>query len=210
MKLLQQGAEAKIFLTPENQILKSRIPKSYRHETLDNKIRTRRTKSEAKILAKASEAKINVPTLIHTELHNLTIEYIKGDRLSQTLNSYEPKKQISIMKKLGRQVAKLHKANIIHSDLTTSNVILKTCHLPSAICHQQSKIYIIDFGLSYISIKIEDKAVDLHLLKQALQAKHFQNWKKLFQSFCQGYKWQDSKTILERIEIVEKRGRYKH
>lgn len=197
MKLLSQGAEAKIYLT-KNTILKSRTPKSYRHPTLDKKIRTRRTKSEAKILTKAKSAKANVPTLIHTEKFNLTIEYIKGDKLSQTLNSYPIKKQLSIMQKLGRQIAKLHKHNIIHSDLTTSNTILSN-----------SKIFLIDFGLSYISTKIEDKAVDLHLLNQALQAKHYQNAKRLFIAFRQGYKHQDSKKILERLNIVEQRGRYK-
>ena len=35
------------------------------------------------------------------------------------------------------------------------------------------KIYLIDFGLSLYSNKPEDKAVDLHLLKQALESKHY-------------------------------------
>ena len=39
----------------------------------------------------------------------------------------------------------------------------------------EDKIYFIDFGLGYISNKTEDKAVDLHLLKHALEAKHFKN-----------------------------------
>jgi len=217
--LLAQGAEAKIYLIKNSMpqpnqknkqgytILKSRIPKTYRHPTLDKKIRTRRTKSETKILTKALQAKINVPNLIHSnskfqipnpDKFQIYMEFIEGDRLSQTLNSYPIKKQLSIMQKLGRQIAKLHKHNIIHSDLTTSNTILSS-----------SKIFLIDFGLSYISTKIEDKAVDLHLLNQALQAKHYQNAKRLFIAFRQGYKHQDSKKILERLNIVEQRGRYK-
>ena len=123
-KLIQQGAEAKIFLE-KNQILKNRLPKSYRHPQLDTQIRTRRTRAESKILTRAAQAKINVPKLLHTEKHNLTIEYIKGDRLSQTLNNYPEPKQLSTMQKIGRQVAKLHANNIIHSDLTTSNTILQ-------------------------------------------------------------------------------------
>jgi len=208
--LLTQGAEAKIYLTNQKQILKTRTPKTYRHPTLDKKIRTRRTRSEAKILIKAYKAKANVPKLLHTHKYDLTIEYIKGDRLSQTLNSYDIKKQLSTMQKLGRQVSRLHSNNIIHSDLTTSNTILSN-----------SKVFLIDFGLSYISTKIEDKAVDLHLIKQALLAKHHKNTKTLFTAFRQGYlerdsraenqyKHQDSKKILERLNIVEKRGRYKH
>jgi len=202
MKLLQQGAEAKVYLE-KNIIHKNRTPKSYRHPQLDKKIRTRRTRAEAKILTKAKSIKVNVPKLLHTEKYNLQIEYIKGDRLSQTLNSYPEKKQLSIMQKLGRQVAKLHKNNIIHSDLTTSNMILR----PTT---RKPKIYIIDFGLSYISTKIEDKAVDLHLLKQALEAKHFLIHTKLFSAFKKTYKFQESEKIIQRLTIVESRGRYKH
>ena len=61
------------------------------------------------------------------------------------------------------------------------------------ILSKDKKIYIIDFGLGFISNKIEDKAVDLHLIKQALEAKHFQNHEKLFQNFKKGYIFQDSK-----------------
>jgi len=198
MKLIQQGAEAKIFLN-KNEVTKDRTPKTYRHPTLDNQIRTRRTRSEAKILTKAKAVGINVPNLIHTEKHILTIEYIEGDRLSQTLNDYPKTKQLTTMQKLGKQVAKLHENNIIHSDLTTSNTILSN-----------SKVFLIDFGLSYISIKTEDKAVDLHLIKQALEAKHFQNHEDLFIAFLKGYKWEESPGVIERLAVVEKRGRYKH
>lgn len=198
MKLLQQGAEAKIYLT-KNKIIKDRIPKTYRHPDLDRKIRTRRTRAESKILLKAHEAKINVPKLLHTEKFKLEIEHIKGDRLSQTLNSYSKPKQIKTMKSLGTQISKLHENNIIHSDLTTSNIILSN-----------SKVFLIDFGLSYISTKIEDKAVDLHLVKQALQAKHFPSHETLFKAFCSTYKHEDAKKILERLNVVESRGRYKH
>ena len=36
------------------------------------------------------------------------------------------------------------------------------------------EISFIDFGLSFFSTKVEDKAVDLHLLKRALDSKHFE------------------------------------
>ncbi len=204
MKLIQQGAEAKIYLT-KNNILKSRTPKTYRHPTIDKNLRTRRTKREAKILIKAKEVKANVPQVLTNDQRPTTndkfeiyLEFIPGDRLSQTLNNYPLKKQISTMQKLGRQIKRLHNTNIIHADLTTSNTILQT---------KTNKLFIIDFGLSYISTKTEDKAVDLHLLKQALQAKHFTSAKSLFTAFRSTYK---NKDALERLKIVESRGRYKH
>ena len=198
IKLISQGAEAKIFLSNE-VITKDRIPKTYRHPQLDKKIRTRRTKSESKLLTKALSIKANVPKVLNTEKFSIQIEYIDGDRLSETLNSYSEKKQFQVMQQLGTQVAKLHQNNIIHGDLTTSNTILS-----------DKKIFLIDFGLGFISTKIEDKAVDLHLIKQALEAKHFQNHEELFKNFIKKYKHEDSIKILERLKIVEKRGRYKH
>ncbi len=197
MKLISKGAEAKIYL--DNQIIKKeRIIKNYRHPQLDNQIRTRRTKSEVKILTKAFSVGANVPKVISSDKFNIQIEYIKGDRLSETLNSYSEEKQFSVIQKLGEQTAKLHKNNIIHGDLTTSNMILR-----------EDKVFIIDFGLGFFSSRIEDKAVDLHLIKQALKAKHYQNYEKLFNNFIKGYKWKDSKKVIERLKVVEKRGRYK-
>ena len=124
------------------------------------------------------------------------MQYIKGDRLSETLNNYNEKKQFEVMKQIGKQVALLHKNNLIHGDLTTSNIILK-----------EDKVFIIDFGLGFVSTKIEDKAVDLHLIKQAIEAKHFQNHEDLFKQFLKTYK---DKEVIKRLEVVEKRGRYKH
>lgn len=213
VKLIAQGAEAKIFLD-KSTINKERIPKGYRHPKLDEEIRKQRTKREGKILFKALSAGVQVPRVLNANekgepdnKFNLEIEFIDGDRLSETLNSYDEKKQFKVMKQIGEQVAILHENNLIHGDLTTSNTILK-----------ENKVYIIDFGLGFVSSKQEDKAVDLHLIKQALEAKHFrspdhlrgQNHEDLFNQFKKGYQWEDSNKILERLEAVEKRGRYKH
>ncbi|MEM4719744.1 MAG: phosphotransferase, partial [Candidatus Pacearchaeota archaeon] len=101
---------------------------------------------------------------------------------------------------VGQIIAKLHKEDIIHDDLTTSNMILK-----------EDKIYVIDFGLSFISKRIEDKAVDLHLIKQSLEAKHWRNFKNLFEWLVKSYKenYEKAQEVLERLKKVEKRGRYK-
>lgn len=225
-KLIAQGAEAKIYLN-KNIVIKDRIPKTYRLPQLDIQIRTRRTKSEAKLLTKAAEH-INVPEVLDQDKFNIQIQHIPGDRLSETLSTYPEKKQFSIMQQLGEQTAKLHENNIIHGDLTTSNTILATSspkptqdykrakrdnNITDAK-HQQisskNKLFIIDFGLGFISSRIEDKAVDLHLIKQALEAKHFQNHEKLFQHFLKTYTWEETSKVLKQLEKVESRGRYKH
>jgi len=364
-KIIQQGAEAIIYLVSPNKksspitgasqgvggrgagggksfIIKDRISKSYRIPELDKKIRKKRTKSETKLLIKASEI-INSPKPLETkEFDKIKMPYIKGKKLSEHLDNFSLKKQKEICKIIGQEIAKLHDKDIIHGDLTTSNMILvneinkfekqlnelKKLNLqkeeyaifgsgPLAIrgiresqdidiivkprlwnklskkyskendklikigsieiyknwvpwfkdinkiiedadtfegirfaklkyvlawkkAYNREKdkkdiqlikeyqkrgennfpsprvgglgiIYFIDFGLGYISRKFEDKAVDLHLLKQALEAKHFKNWKELIKEVEKGYKKsKDSKIVLERLKAVEKRGRYKH
>jgi Kae1-associated kinase Bud32 len=197
-RLISQGAEAKIYLI-KDKVIKDRIPKLYRHPKLDKQIRKKRTKSESKLLYKAIIQGVEVPKVLLTKEYELHLSNIKGDKLSETLNNYSKEKQLKVMQKIGGRVALLHKINIIHGDLTTSNMILS-----------ESSVYLIDFGLGFFSTKIEDKAVDLHLIKQALEAKHFQNWKELFNEFSKSYKWEDSEKVLSRLEVVEKRGRYKH
>jgi Kae1-associated kinase Bud32 len=197
-KLIAQGAEAKLYLQGD-KVIKHRTAKTYRHPVLDKKIRKSRTKSEAKLIEKAGKL-TNIPKLINQDKFKINIKHIKGDRLSETLNTYPEKHQIKLMQQLGRQVAKLHSNNIIHGDLTTSNTILQK---------NPTKLFIIDFGLGFISSRLEDMAVDLHLIKQALEAKHFQNFEKLFQNFISEYNWQNSGKVLNQLKKVESRGRYK-
>ncbi len=73
------------------------------------------------------------------------------------------------------------------------------------------KVYFIDFGLAFHSLKIEDKAVDLHLLQQAMEAKHFTIWKECLEIILKNYekKANQGKEILQRIKVIESRGRYK-
>ncbi|MBT4257988.1 Kae1-associated serine/threonine protein kinase [archaeon] len=213
-KIIAQGAEAIITLE-KNLILKNRIKKSYRISELDEKIRKQRTKKEIKLLTKAAEI-INSPLPIETkDFDKIQMPYIEGKRLSEHLDSFPLKKQKTICKQIGTSISKLHDNEIIHGDLTTSNMILSKNKTPkgekSDPKKAQSSIYFIDFGLGYISRKYEDKAVDLHLLKQALEAKHFKNWEILIKEVFSGYKKsKDSSIVFERLKTVEKRGRYKH
>ena len=74
-----------------------------------------------------------------------------------------------------------------------------------------NEVYFIDFGLSFFSQKIEDKAVDLHLLRQALESKHYKVFNKAFKLVLKGYKRESENydDIMNRLEKVEARGRNK-
>jgi len=72
------------------------------------------------------------------------------------------------------------------------------------------EVFFIDFGLGYHSDRIEDKAVDLHLIAQALEAKHSKIHEACFKAILSGYKSsKNHKAVLERLKTVRSRGRYK-
>ena len=127
------------------------------------------------------------------------MEFISGRKLSENLDELKDWKEVC--EKIGENIAKLHDLNIIHGDLTTSNMIY---------VEKEEKVYFIDFGLGYGNGKTEDKAVDLHLIKQAIEAKHFEKWEEYFKAVLKGYRIsENAQETLKRLEKVERRGRYK-
>jgi len=198
-KIIASGAEASIIRRGE-EILKRRIKKSYRIDEIDDRLRKRRTKSEGKLIEKAGKV-VRCPKIIKIDEKNneISMEFIEGEKISDNLDKLSLKEGEKICYEIGKAVAKIHNAGIIHGDLTTSNMILA-----------ENKIVFIDFGLGFHSNKTEDKAVDLHLFKQAIESKHFSNFSKYFKKFINGYTEIGNKEVLKQFEKVEIRGRYKH
>lgn len=222
-KIISRGAEALLLQTSPHTLLKNRIKKSYRFPVLDEKLRRSRTKREAKLLEKASKL-IPTPKIISSDdKEKIEMEFIQGKKLSEHLDSL--KNALKICETLGKQIAKLHDADIIHGDLTTSNIILSNITAASKTADYskkrqssqnwlsnstKQKLYFIDYGLGFSSSKTEDKAVDLHLIKQALEAKHFKHFKKFFTQVLKGYNSsKNAEQVLSRLQKVELRGRYK-
>jgi len=192
MEQIAQGAEATIY-KEKDKIIKKRLRKNYRIRELDESLRKFRTRREAKFIDKLP---ITGPKLIKMDDKEMIIEMelIKGEKVRDILE-----KNIELCKEIGKNVALLHNKGMIHGDLTTSNMIFN------------KEIYFIDFGLSFFSNKTEDKAVDLHLLKQALESKHYKIFEKAFKLVLQGYKQKSNnyREIKSRFEKVEERGRNK-
>ena len=161
-------------------------------------MRQYRTRREAKVIDKLNIAKISAPILKNVDDKKMTVsmQFITGPKIRDVLHE-NPE---SFSKEIGRKIGLIHSQGIIHSDLTTSNMIL------------DGEIKFIDFGLSFFSSKIEDKAVDLHLFRQALESKHHEIWQKCFACAIDGYKETciGVEQILARLDIVEKRGRNKN
>ena len=181
-------------------IVKRRHKKGYRVKELDERLRLSRTKREARIMEKLKELGIAVPKLVFADEKKTTLEmeFIEGKKLREVLSSENCQK---FCEEAGEKIGIMHSNNIIHGDLTTSNIINGS----------GNKLHFIDFGLGFFSDKSEDKAVDLHLLKQALNSSHSKIAEKCFAAVVNGYKKTNSGSseILKRLEKVESRGRHK-
>ena len=189
--MISQGAEGRVYRTPElgahqkTVIVKERFNKKYRHPELDKILTRQRLKSEAKNIKRAAEAGIRVPEVyyVDTERHLLVIEDLGTETVKQFLwkdattgsdGSRYTKRAEAVCTELGKVIAALHDADIVHGDLTTSNFMI--CAFPAD--EEEGKegathvISPIDFGLSYKSTSIEDKAVDLYVLERAFLCTH--------------------------------------
>lgn len=203
MQIIQRGAEAILYLEErdgEKVLVKDRIPKGYRIPQLDGKMRTQRTRHEENLILKARRAGVNAPNVIEAGESKIVMEWIQGSKIKDSLNLMEKPRRMQIYGLIGESIGKLHSAGIIHGDLTTSNMIFK-----------DDRLYIIDFGLGKISGKIEDQAVDLYLLYEALKSTHLKLMREAWQSILKAYKQNYSKSneVLNRVLKIEKRRRYK-
>jgi len=197
MKIISSGAEAIIKQDGDN-ILKERIKKDYRIDEIDNTLRKSRTRREAKILEKLQSINFASPRLNRMDDKTMTIsmDFIKGDKLRDVLY----KDPLGLGREIGKKIGILHKHDIVHGDLTTSNMMM------------DGEVKFIDFGLGLFSNKVEDKAVDLHLFRHALESKHYQVWEKCFEEALKGYteSFDQSEEVFTRLKQVELRGRNKH
>ncbi len=204
MEIIYRGAESIVYLDKfDNQevLVKERIKKNYRIEQIDENLRKLRTRKEVKLLTYVRKFGVLTPKILHVDElnHKILMEYIKGKRIKEVLNTDDEKTVEKVCLEIGKLIGKMHANGIVHGDLTTSNMILK-----------DDSIYFIDFGLGEFSKKMEDQGVDLNLLYEALKSTHFKILKICWDNIVKGYKQEYSKAndVLKQIEEIEKRGRY--
>jgi tRNA A-37 threonylcarbamoyl transferase component Bud32 len=65
------------------------------------------------------------------------------------------------------------------------------------------EIFVIDFGLAEATNSIEDKAVDLLLMKRSVDEKYYRRFAQSYKKECR-----EAKVVIKRLEEMEKRGRY--
>lgn len=219
---LPEGVQPLGLSNTSKYIIKYRPPKPYRHPKLDKHITASRTGSEAKLMNKLVEMGVNAPKLVAVDGPNgliwmefLGYQLANGDSSSfknwlwmlEKQNTRENNIALDgevekVCDAVGAAVAHLHMNDIVHGDLTSSNIVLiDETHKPS----------LIDFGLSSYSSLSEDKAVDLYVLERALKSTHptfadtYNEW------ILQGYEKRHSKGGKKAIkQYMETARRLKH
>lgn len=201
LTVVSQGAEALVLKTnvhpylaePRKLVVKYRPSKPYRHPKIDAMITKSRTVGEAKFMAKLARVNIPAPSLVLIDApHGLIwMESVGEDLDDGTISSlknylwYLEKnggdcvaiEVEALLVKTGQVIGKLHMNDMIHGDLTSSNIII-----------EKGDAFLIDFGLSSYSGLAEDKAVDLYVLERAVLSTHSDYADKYNAWLLEGYK----------------------
>jgi Kae1-associated kinase Bud32 len=191
MKLIGKGAEAELRVAKflgEDSVVKDRVGKKYRIKEIDVPLRKKRTRTEARLLVAAKKAGVKVPIIYGLDEFSITINRIDGKLLRDSRTTEK------LLGLAGRYLARLHNADIIHGDYTMANLMVDS----------KGELYVIDFGLGSLSKDLEDKAVDLLLMKKSLGNK------RMYGEFLSGYNGESREfgKVMRQLAEVEKRGRY--
>ncbi|KAF0035524.1 hypothetical protein F2P81_013282 [Scophthalmus maximus] len=228
-ELVKQGAEARVYRTQflgRPTIVKERFSKRYRHVALDEKLTRRRTVQEVRSILRCRRAGIPAPAVYFVDYtsHCIFLEEILRsstvrDHIASTQQSasctvqeldrdqdrelVQEQELEQLAQQVGQILAKMHDEDVIHGDLTTSNMLLRRS--PE---DRGSDLVLIDFGLSYISALPEDKGVDLYVLEKAFLSTH-PHTEALFQKLLKSYSASSKKSsaVLKKLDEVRLRGR---
>lgn len=216
--LLKQGAEGKLYIGRYNGarcLVKERFSKKYRHPDLDVQLTRQRIKAEQKAFDRCKTAGVATPKLMGVDMagRKIFMEYLEQARTAKQLvdeavTEGNTGKVEQLAKEIGIIVGLLHGHNIIHGDLTTSNMLLDPV-VQEGSATLPYRLVMIDFGLSYHSLNVEDMGVDLYVLERALLSAHsevpeFFGW--VLESYKENNKFKVPETIAK-YEEVRARGR---
>lgn len=203
VRLLKKGAEGDVYETRwggRRAVLKVRRPKPYRNPVLDESIRKKRTVREAEMLVLAKAAGVTAPLVYFVDrpAASITMQYVAG----RPAHGFSGARLAGLCRQMGRAAGRLHRAGIMHGDLTTSNFIALG----------GGGVAVVDFGLSARTARGEDHAVDLRLFKEILGSAHVGDMDPAWRAFLAGYGPAVGAARRERIEgivaDIEARGRY--
>ena len=201
-----RGAEAVVDVG--DVVTKRRVPKTYRHPDLDERLRETRTRSEARLTHAARG--VGVPTPVVREIDDvegtLVFEHV-GDR--DLAHALSPAR----VRAVGAHLAALHDAGFVHGDPTTRNVrvtgdLAATDPAGGTAGGGDERVFLVDFGLGYHTEGVEDYAMDLHVFDQSLVGTA-RDPAPLRAALREGYAAAaGDDRVLDQLAAVEGRGRY--
>jgi N6-L-threonylcarbamoyladenine synthase/protein kinase Bud32 len=189
----KRGAEA-IVTFHNGSAKKQRVSKRYRVPALDKRLIAERTRAEARLIHTARKGGVPTPVMSDITGDTIVMEQIEGTLLTHALHE-------SGVQEAGRMIGRLHKAGIMHGDLTTSNMILRK---------SDGRCVLIDFGLAQATTEIEQRGVDIHVLFQTLESTAPDHADVLKSAFVAGYTetFEGAADVIHREHEIELRGRY--
>ncbi|KAG8464349.1 hypothetical protein KFE25_003412 [Diacronema lutheri] len=205
--LLAQGAEARVYAARLNgspTVVKERFAKAYRHPDIDYRLRSTRMAQEAKMLLRARQAGVRAPTVHFADMQAcaLHLEHVDGPTAKRFIQERTVEEVHAVATAIGEAVAKLHDADIVHGDLTTSNMLLRG--------GAADQLVMIDFGLGQFTTLVKDKAVDLYVCEKAFLSTHPSS-DALFAHMLDAYKASSrhGAEVVSHLDKVRARGRKK-
>jgi N6-L-threonylcarbamoyladenine synthase/protein kinase Bud32 len=192
-----QGAEATVTIEPD-RVVKRRLPREYRHPTLDARLRRGRTRQEARLTSEARGVGVPTPVIRDVDLGETTLVFQRvGDcDLREALTAGR-------VRAVARHLARLHDAGVVHGDPTTRNVRVDRTDGSG----DGDRVFLIDFGLGYYTTDPEDHAMDLHVLAQSLAGTD-DDADRLQRSAEDAYRTVGDGAVLDQLREIEGRGRY--
>jgi len=205
-QVLARGAESIIYKIDQwgvPLVLKWRQDKSYLLKDIDLQLRKSRTSRECKMLTVARSLGVPTPAVYSVNLnkHMILMDFISGTQFKQLAGDIPRSNLISLSREFGKLIALLHEGDVVHGDPTTSNIIVD----------ENSRMWIVDFGLSEMNATIEMKGVDLHLIHRALETTHWDLQETMLDATLEGYVEVLGNTAeppLSRMKDIRERGRY--
>ncbi len=205
-QVLARGAESVIYKIEQwgyPFVLKWRQGKSYLLKDIDSQLRKSRTNRECKMLTVSRTLGVPTPAVYSVNLdnHMILMDFISGTQFKQLAGQIPRSNLISLSHRFGKLIAVLHEGNVVHGDPTTSNVIID----------DESRMWIIDFGLSEMNATTEMKGVDLHLIHRALETTHWDLQETMLDATLEGYVevlGNTAELTLSRMKEIRERGRY--
>jgi TP53 regulating kinase-like protein len=200
----RRGAEAVLHLVDwrgRRAVSKHRVPKGYRLAELDERIRRLRLRAEVRLMSAARKAGVAVPVVYDVDVaRNLIVmQLVEGPQAKEAIDTLEPSERRRLCREVGRCAGKLHAADIVHGDLTTSNIIVAG----------DGRLHLIDFSMGESTAEVEKKGVDLHLLREAFASAHSSHMDD-FAEVLEGYRetFPEAREIEKVVREIERRGRY--